>query len=113
MARKTRQSNKTTPAKNTKAGKAKVNAAVTSAKKATAAANKIAATTKTSSENTSSSSTARASKGLLQLAINWDTTGSMYPCLSQVKGKVKDMVKKVTERYNGPVEFRLSANGDQ
>merc|ERR1711972_481475 len=67
---------------------------------------------KAKSLTTNINSNKQTKKANLQIAINFDTTGSMYPCLLQVKQKVKAIVSKIQANYSGNVLFKISANGD-
>ena len=54
----------------------------------------------------------RKKSSLFQLALNFDTTGSMAPCLRSVKSHVRKLIADIKSKYSGDVEFCISANGD-
>ena len=80
----------------------------------------VLAPMKTTSRNVSartssgpvSASARGTARSKLQIAINFDTTGSMYSCLHAVKGKITTLLPRIQEKFDGTVEFRISANGD-
>ena len=49
--------------------------------------------------------------GLIEIAISFDTTGSMYGCLAEVKGKIQDIVQKLQADIPG-IRIAIIAHGD-
>jgi hypothetical protein len=48
---------------------------------------------------------------LVDVVISFDTTGSMYPCLTQVRRKVEELVKRLFEEVPG-IRMGVVAHGD-
>ncbi|XP_060594237.1 uncharacterized protein LOC132748644 isoform X2 [Ruditapes philippinarum] len=51
------------------------------------------------------------SDGLMEVAISFDTTGSMYGCLEEVKAKVQDLVQRLQTDIPG-IRVAIIAHGD-
>ncbi|XP_033756533.1 uncharacterized protein LOC117339193 isoform X3 [Pecten maximus] len=49
--------------------------------------------------------------GLLEIAISFDTTGSMYDCLEEVRGRIQDMVQRLQADIPG-IRIAIIAHGD-
>ncbi|XP_033756534.1 uncharacterized protein LOC117339194 [Pecten maximus] len=49
--------------------------------------------------------------GLLEIAISFDTTGSMYGCLEEVRGRIQDMVQRLQADIPG-IRIAIIAHGD-
>src|SRR5204862_7711316 len=51
------------------------------------------------------------SEPLVEVAFSFDTTGSMYPCLTQVRRNVKSTVTRLSEEIPG-IRIGIIAHGD-
>ncbi|XP_069101071.1 uncharacterized protein [Argopecten irradians] len=63
------------------------------------------------SDTSSSTSPPLPPGGLIEIAISFDTTGSMYGCLEEVRGRIQDMVQRLQADIPG-IRIAVIAHGD-
>jgi len=48
----------------------------------------------------------------MQVALHFDSTGSMYPALAELKRNVKGFLEELERRFGSRLRVRISASGD-